>query len=95
MNHLKYRADIDALRAIAVLSVLFYHAFPQGFKSGFIGVDFFFVISGFLISTIILKDLDQGTFSFKTFYVRRMKRILPALLFVIIITGIGSMDCIW
>jgi peptidoglycan/LPS O-acetylase OafA/YrhL len=88
MNHLKYRADIDALRAIAVLSVLFYHAFPQIFKSGFIGVDFFFVISGFLISTIILKDLEQGTFSFKTFYIRRIKRILPALLFVIISTSI-------
>ena len=79
----KYRADIDGLRAIAVLSVLGFHAFPTTFPSGFIGVDIFFVISGYLISSIILKDLMDGNFSFYDFYSRRIKRIFPALLLVL------------
>ncbi len=78
-----YRADIDGLRAIAVLSVLGFHAFPDVFHSGFIGVDIFFVISGFLISNIILKDLAEENFSFLDFYSRRIKRIFPALLLVL------------
>lgn len=82
--HLKYRPDIDGLRAIAVLSVVAFHAFPEWIAGGFIGVDIFFVISGYLISTIILENLDRGTFSFVDFYSRRIRRIFPALIFVLI-----------
>ncbi len=84
LSHPKYRPDIDGLRAVAVLSVVAFHAFPAWMKGGFIGVDVFFVISGFLISTIIFENLDKGTFSFADFYIRRIKRIFPALLFVLI-----------
>jgi peptidoglycan/LPS O-acetylase OafA/YrhL len=65
---LPYRPDIDGLRAVAITSVLFFHAFPGYLPGGFVGVDVFFVISGFLISGIILKDLDRGRFSFADFY---------------------------
>ena len=78
-----YRADVDGLRAIAVLSVLGFHAFPTLFPSGFIGVDVFFVISGYLISSIIFKGLIEKRFSFLEFYSRRIKRIFPALLLVL------------
>jgi peptidoglycan/LPS O-acetylase OafA/YrhL len=84
LSHPKYRPDIDGLRAVAVLSVVAFHAFPAWMKGGFIGVDVFFVISGFLISTIIFENLDRGTFSFTEFYARRIKRIFPALLLVLI-----------
>jgi peptidoglycan/LPS O-acetylase OafA/YrhL len=80
--HPKYRPDIDGLRALAVLAVVLFHAFPRLLAGGFIGVDIFFVISGYLISTIIFQSLDQGTFSFADFYARRVKRIFPALLVV-------------
>lgn len=83
-THPKYRPDIDGLRAIAVLSVVAFHAFPNYLKGGFIGVDIFFVISGFLISTIIFENLDKGTFSFSEFYARRIKRIFPSLLLVLV-----------
>ena len=79
----KYRPDIDGLRAIGVLSVVFYHAFPGWIKGGFIGVDIFFVISGYLISIIIFENLDNKKFSFFDFYSRRIKRIFPALIFVL------------
>ena len=81
-THPKYRADIDGLRAIAVLAVIGFHAFPKIMPGGFIGVDVFFVISGFLISTIILSNLDNNRFSIIDFYSRRIKRIFPALLTV-------------
>lgn len=84
LSHPKYRPDIDGLRAVAVLSVVAFHAFPAWMKGGFIGVDVFFVISGFLITTIIFENLDKGTFSFAEFYARRIKRIFPGLLVVLI-----------
>jgi peptidoglycan/LPS O-acetylase OafA/YrhL len=89
---LTYRPEIDGLRAIAVVAVTLYHAQitilgHQPFKGGFIGVDIFFVISGYLITSIILKELvTTGSFSFKHFYERRIRRILPALLFVMLVS---------
>lgn len=83
-HHPKYRADIDGLRAVAIVSVLGFHAFPGSMPSGFIGVDAFFVISGFLISSIIYKGLERGNFSFLDFYVKRINRIFPALSVVLI-----------
>jgi peptidoglycan/LPS O-acetylase OafA/YrhL len=80
----KYRPDIDGLRAIAVLAVVGFHAFPDWITGGFIGVDIFFVISGFLISTIIFSSLRNGNFSFVEFYSRRIRRIFPALLLILI-----------
>jgi peptidoglycan/LPS O-acetylase OafA/YrhL len=74
-----YRSDIDGLRAIAVLSVFAFHLAPDQVSGGFVGVDIFFVISGFLISSIIYKELESGTFSIVEFYVRRIRRIYPAL----------------
>lgn len=82
-KHLTYRPDIDGLRAIAVLLVLSFHAFPTYVKNGFIGVDIFFVISGFLISTIILESLERNDFHFTEFYVKRIRRIFPALIIVL------------
>jgi peptidoglycan/LPS O-acetylase OafA/YrhL len=82
---LKYRAEIDGLRAIAVLSVIFYHAFPSVVSGGFVGVDVFFVISGYLITNILLKELQAEKFSIVRFYERRARRIMPALFFMIIV----------
>jgi len=79
---LKYRREIDGLRAVAVLPVILFHAGFTAFSGGFIGVDVFFVISGYLITTIILADKEKGEFSLVTFYERRARRILPALFFV-------------
>lgn len=84
LQHPKYRPDIDGLRAVAVLSVVLFHAFPNLLKGGFVGVDIFFVISGFLISTIIFTNISNQSFSFSEFYQRRAKRIFPALLAVLI-----------
>ena len=81
--HPKYRPDIDGLRAIAVLLVVAFHAYPNSVKGGFIGVDIFFVISGYLISTIIFANLQNNTFSFKDFYIRRIRRIFPPLILVL------------
>lgn len=80
----KYRPDIDGLRAIAVLLVIAYHAFPLKFKGGFIGVDIFFVISGYLITNILFISLKQDKFSFLEFYRRRINRIFPSLILVLI-----------
>jgi len=80
---IKYRKDIEGLRALAVLLVIGYHAFPRVFTGGFIGVDIFFVISGFLITKIILENLEKNSFSFIEFYSRRIRRIFPALLLLL------------
>jgi peptidoglycan/LPS O-acetylase OafA/YrhL len=79
-----YRPDIDGLRAVAVLSVIGFHAGPASFPGGYVGVDIFFVISGFLITSIICKQIEQGKFSFVDFYARRCKRIFPALIAVLL-----------
>jgi len=83
-QHPKYRADIDGLRAIAVLLVVFFHAYPKVLPGGFIGVDIFFIISGYLITGILINNLSQSSFSFIDFYSRRIKRIFPALSLVLI-----------
>jgi peptidoglycan/LPS O-acetylase OafA/YrhL len=83
---MKYRPDIDGLRAIAVLAVLFFHAEVSVFSGGYVGVDVFFVISGYLITTKIAQGIQTGTFSFITFYEQRIRRIFPALFAVIIST---------
>ncbi len=79
-----YRADIDGLRAVAVLAVVIFHAKLGVFSGGFVGVDVFFVISGYLIASIILKDEAAGRFSLAQFYERRIRRIFPALFVVIL-----------
>ena len=79
---MEYRKDIDGLRAVAVLAVVFFHGRLAGFSGGFVGVDVFFVISGFLITGLIAADCRAGRFSLVTFYFRRVRRILPALLCV-------------
>ena len=80
-----YREDIDALRGISILSVFFYHLFPEVSPGGFLGVDIFFVISGFLISKIIFSKLNSNSFSFIDFYRRRINRIFPALIILILL----------
>ena len=89
--NIKYRPDIDGLRAISIIAVIFYHApikkLNDIFGGGYIGVDIFFVISGYLITSIIYKELiETGNFSFKNFYERRVRRIIPPLVFVCFIT---------
>jgi len=84
--HPKYRPDIDGLRAVAVASVLAFHAFPDALPGGFIGVDIFFVISGFLITTIIMQSHAASDFSYRDFYARRIRRIFPALMLVLAAT---------
>lgn len=79
---MKYRREVDGLRAVAVLPVIFFHADFALFSGGFVGVDVFFVISGYLITTIIYGEIREGTFSIVRFYERRARRILPALFFV-------------
>jgi peptidoglycan/LPS O-acetylase OafA/YrhL len=88
-QHPTYRPDIDGLRAVAIILVLIFHAFPTVLPGGFVGVDIFFVISGFLISSLILKGLQRKTFRFSTFYANRIKRIFPALLLVV------SVNCLF
>lgn len=81
-----YRPDIDGLRAVAVLAVVVFHAFPYSLPGGYIGVDVFFVISGFLISGILFDALEKGNFSILDFYSRRVRRIFPALILVLVFT---------
>lgn len=88
---LQYRPDIDGLRACAVLGVVCFHAFPNRLQGGFVGVDVFFVISGYLITTIVLQDLGRDSFSIARFYERRVRRIFPALIAVLA----AVMACGW
>ncbi len=81
---MKYRAEVDGLRAVAILPVIFFHAGFKAFEGGFVGVDVFFVVSGYLITTIILSDMNNNKFSIVTFYERRARRIMPALFFVMV-----------
>ena len=84
----KYRPDVDGLRAVAIALVVAFHAFPTQLSGGFIGVDMFLVISGYLISNYIVGALKTGSFSFFTFYVRRVRRIVPALS-VVLLAALG------
>lgn len=85
---MNYRYEIDGLRAVAVLAVIIAHTGLGWLPGGFVGVDVFFVISGFLITGIILRDLERGSFRFRAFYVRRIRRILPALFVMLAITSV-------
>src|SRR5215467_6464469 len=87
---LSFRADVDYLRAIAVVSVVGFHYAIPGFSGGFVGVDIFFVISGYLISRLIWSGIETNTFSFLAFYERRARRLLPALYAVLPITGVAA-----
>lgn len=91
LNQADYRAEIDGLRALAVLSVVLFHLGETFLPGGFVGVDVFFVISGYLISKHILNDINASRFSFKNFYLKRARRILPALYGVILFTAILSL----
>lgn len=99
--HIKYRADIDGLRAIAIISVIAFHFYSSVLPSGFIGVDVFFVISGYLITKIILKEQQENLFSFQNFYLRRIRRIFPALFFMLFCSSVlaflilANSDMIW
>lgn len=90
----KYRSDLDGIRAIAVLLVIICHGFPNILPGGFIGVDIFFVISGFLITSILLNDCEKNKFSLKIFYKKRVKRIFPALIVVLLFTLLLGWYCL-
>jgi peptidoglycan/LPS O-acetylase OafA/YrhL len=87
---IRYRADIDGLRAIAVLGVVLYHVGGLGVRGGYVGVDVFFVISGFLITGILAREFETGSFSLANFYVRRIRRILPALAATLVASTIAA-----
>ena len=87
---MKYRREIDGLRAIAVIPVILFHAGFTPFRGGFVGVDVFFVISGYLITTLILTEKEQGKFSLLDFYARRARRIIPALFLIMLISAFCS-----
>jgi peptidoglycan/LPS O-acetylase OafA/YrhL len=88
---IRYRADIDGLRAVAVLSVVFFHLSREGLRGGYLGVDMFFVLSGYLITAIIWRELQEGRFSIARFYDRRLRRIMPALLLLLFVTTVASL----
>lgn len=83
---MKYAPSLDGLRAVAILAVLGFHTLPGVFKGGFTGVDVFFVLSGYLISSVILYDIRNGTFSMREFYLRRIQRLLPNAVVMVTVT---------
>lgn len=85
-----YRPDIDGLRAIAVLLVMLYHAGVPGLGGGFVGVDVFFVLTGFLITGLVVRAMDGGTFRFGQFYLRRLRRLMPAALLMLVVTSVAA-----
>ena len=87
---MKYRVEIDGLRALAIVPVVLFHAGFELFSGGYVGVDVFFVISGYLMTSIILNELEEGRFSICDFYSRRAKRLLPAFYFTLLVTFIAS-----
>src|ERR1700733_14521159 len=89
----RYRPDIDGLRAVAVMLVVNFHAFPEAMRGGFIGVDIFFVISGFLITGIIAREIGEQRFSLVGFYNPRIRRIFPAL--IVVLCAVLAMGWLW
>jgi len=87
IKRIDHRKDLHAIRGLAVIVVIFYHADFELFKGGWLGVDLFFVISGYLISNIIISEINSGTFNFKSFYLRRFRRIVPAMLSTLVVTS--------
>lgn len=87
---MQYRSEVDGLRALAVLPVILFHAGFPIFSGGFVGVDVFFVISGYLITSILIEDLERGSFNLLNFYERRARRILPALFLIVFVSIIAS-----
>ncbi len=90
---ISYRPDIDGMRAIAVLLVILFHANFSLFSGGYIGVDVFFVLSGYLITLTIDKEMSENRFSFQQFYLRRIRRIIPVLVFVMVVVQRGRVWC--
>ena len=90
VKHLQYRPDIDGLRAVAVVPVVLFHAGASMFSGGYVGVDVFFVISGYLITSIIASEIDEESFSITVFYQRRVRRIFPALIAVLLFCILGG-----
>ncbi|MGC6388422.1 acyltransferase family protein [Ewingella sp. S1.OA.A_B6] len=90
MSEIKYRSDIDGLRAVAIIPVVFFHVGYEFFKGGYVGVDVFFVISGYLITTILLNSMNNGTYSLLEFYERRIRRIIPTLICVMVFILVAS-----
>lgn len=95
LKSVAYRPDIDGLRAVSILAVLGYHGFPSLLPGGFVGVDVFFVISGYLITGLILSELQQDRFSFSSFYARRARRIFPALIVVLAATYVAGWNILF
>jgi len=86
---MKYRPEIDGLRALAVIPVVLFHMGAQWIEGGYLGVDVFFVISGFLITSIIMREFHEGRFTFKGFWSRRVRRIFPAMLAMLLLTSLA------
>jgi len=87
---ISYRSEVDGIRAIAIASVVLFHGWGSAFPGGYVGVDIFFVISGYLITSIIFREMKEGNFTYLNFYARRARRILPALLAMILVTTIAA-----